>query len=69
MTPIPLEVKQDIRDFYEAQILNDPMRRAIGPLTEPEKLRSEKAIDELWVFINQRAAARALADQHHEAGN
>lgn len=69
MTPIPLEVKQDMREFLEAQIINDPMRRAVGAITEPEKMRNEKFLDDLWLFINQRAAARAITDQHHEAGN
>lgn len=54
ITPLDLEVKQGIREFYASLLA---LERAKNPYAIGVTIRerdSERFVDDLWVFINSR---------------
>lgn len=62
MTPIPLEVKQYMREFLEQELNMDAHKRTTI-VTPSERQKSEAFLDAMWIFMNKR-----MLDQH-EGGN
>ena len=57
MTPLPLEVKQYIRDFFTGQLnMSKHQHEAFGrlPAIIIKEVDMERFIDDLWVNINKR---------------
>lgn len=63
MTPIPLEVKQYMREFLDKE-LNREANKQGRIVSQGERQKSETFLDSMWVFINQQA----MLDASHESG-